>query len=194
MKFDCIFLDRDGVINRERADYVKSWDELELLPGSLEALVHLAALDIPVIIITNQSAIGRGVVDVKTVEAIHERLIKLIQQNGGRIDDVFFCPHSPDEACKCRKPKPGMLLLAANKYQLNLNRCIFIGDSITDFQAAQTAGCNSILVKSGRQADRIDSLVEAFLHANRGADRPEIVDNLLAAVERILSEACMQIE
>ena len=187
MKLECIFLDRDGVINQERADYVKSWEEFELLPGSIEAVAQLSQLNIPIILITNQSAIGRGAASREAVDAIHNRLLKLIQERGGRLDEVFLCPHHPGESCECRKPKPGMLLQAAQKYQINLNRAVFVGDAITDYQAALAAGCSSILLKSGRQALQIETLVAAHLQTDAKAVRPEIFDNLSSAVQRILT-------
>lgn len=187
VKIQAIFLDRDGVINQERSDYVKSWDEFRILPGVLDALHRLAELNVPIIIITNQSAIGRGSATQETINGIHQRLKDMVAEAGGKIDDIFLCPHRPDENCGCRKPKPGLLLQAAAKYQLNLEQTIFIGDAVTDYQAARAAQCNSILVKSGRQAQQLESLVESYLQTNREAVCPEIVDNLSVAVERIIS-------
>jgi len=193
MKFESIFLDRDGVINRERSDYVKSWEEFEFLPGSIEALSKLSNLGVPIIIITNQSAIGRGAANQETINEIHNRLITIVQERGGRIDDIFVCPHRPDEACKCRKPQPGLLLQAAAKHHLNLDRAVFVGDAITDFQAALAAGCACILVKTGRQANQIESLVDSYLQSDNRAIRPDIVDNLYSAIERIISISSVSI-
>jgi histidinol-phosphate phosphatase family protein len=145
---DAIFLDRDGVLNRERKDYVKSWHEFEWLPGALDALKLLATASWPIVLITNQSAIGRHFVSEGDVEAIHAKLVEEVARVGGRIDAIFVCPHHPDEGCACRKPKPGLLLQAAQTFQLNLERCFFIGDSITDYQAAAQVNCQMILVKS----------------------------------------------
>lgn len=152
-------LDRDGVINRERSDYVKSWDELELLPGALEALRLMATDGWPILVITNQSAIGRGIISAEQVELIHARLQKQVAEAGGRIDAFFICPHHPDVHCDCRKPQPGLLTQAADAFALDLSMCTFIGDSLTDLQAAEHAGCRSILVRSGRQGHQIDALV-----------------------------------
>ncbi|MFN8445513.1 MAG: D-glycero-beta-D-manno-heptose 1,7-bisphosphate 7-phosphatase [Caldilineaceae bacterium] len=187
MRIQTVFLDRDGVINQERSDYVKSWDEFRILPGVLDALHRLAQLNVPIIIITNQSAIGRGAATQETVDNIHQRLSELVTETGGKIDDVFLCPHRPDEDCGCRKPKPGLLLQAAAKYQLKLEQTVFVGDSVTDYQAAVAAQAHSILVKTGRQAQQLESLVESYLQTNHQAVRPEIVDNLSVAVERIIS-------
>lgn len=169
-----IFLDRDGVINRERVDYVKSWEEFAFLPGSLSALVRLTILNQPVIIITNQSAIGRGIVTQQAVDEIHSKLLSEVQRAGGRIDDFFVCPHHPDDDCNCRKPQPGLLLQAAQRYRLSLPQCVFIGDSITDYQAALAADCKPVLVQSGRQGKIL---------ANRVASSTLIVGNLTQAVD-----------
>jgi len=175
------FLDRDGVINRERADYVKTWGEFEFLPGVLLALQRLATLNIPILVISNQSAIGRGLISQDTSNAIHQQARTVIEAAGGRIDDFFVCPHHPEADCHCRKPKPGLLLQAAVQFDLDLAECIFIGDAITDFQAAQTAGCQAILVESGRQGSQLRKLLSTNLNAC-------IVPDLAAAVEMILSQ------
>lgn len=187
MRIQAIFLDRDGVINQERSDYVKTWEEFQILPGVIEALQKLAQLDLPILVITNQSAIGRGVATQETIHGIHQRLRQVVNEAGGRIDDFFLCPHHPQENCNCRKPKPGLLLQAATKYQLNLEETVFVGDAVTDYQAALAVQCHSILIKTGLQANRIESLVESYLQTNRQAVRPEIVDNLAVAVERIIT-------
>jgi D-glycero-D-manno-heptose 1,7-bisphosphate phosphatase len=176
-----IFLDRDGVINRERADYVKHWDEFEFLPGVLPALRMLATLAAPILVISNQSAIGRGLISHPAVHQIHQQALRVIREANGRIDNFFVCPHRPDEGCDCRKPKPGLLYQAANAYGLELSECIFIGDAITDFQAGRAAGCQTILVESGRQG--------AHLRRQLGADPSvKIVQDLAAAVELVMSE------
>ncbi|MFN8487888.1 MAG: HAD family hydrolase [Caldilineaceae bacterium] len=178
--FQAFFLDRDGVINRERADYVKSWAEFEFLPGVLPALQRLALLNAPILVISNQSAIGRGLVTSETVNAIHQAAQAKIEAAGGRIDGFFVCPHRPDEACACRKPKPDLLFQAAKLFNLDLGQCVFIGDTLTDFQAAEAAGCQSILVESGRQGPQLRKLC---------IDKPaaRITLNLAAAVDLILS-------
>ncbi|RIK39974.1 MAG: D-glycero-beta-D-manno-heptose-1,7-bisphosphate 7-phosphatase [Chloroflexi bacterium] len=154
-----IFLDRDGVINCERADYVKRWDEFEFLPAVLPALRSLARLDLPILVISNQSAIGRGLSSRATVDAIHQQARQLIQRAGGRIDGFFVCPHRPDEGCGCRKPKPGLLFQAAAAFGFALADTIFIGDALTDYQAAMAAGCRPLLVRSGRQGAQLSTLL-----------------------------------
>ncbi|MEM7125486.1 MAG: D-glycero-beta-D-manno-heptose 1,7-bisphosphate 7-phosphatase [Chloroflexota bacterium] len=152
-----IFLDRDGVINIERADYVKSWEEFQFLSGTQDAIQQLALLNVPIYIITNQSCIGRGIRSREQIDLIHEKMMAQFEGWGLSITKIFMCPHHPDDGCRCRKPEPGMLLDAAEKYRLDLKKCVFIGDSITDFQAAERAGCQSFLVRSGRQGATFDS-------------------------------------
>lgn len=173
-----IFLDRDGVINRERADYVKSWDEIELLPDVLPALRALAAMSIPICVLTNQSAIGRGIVAAATVDEIHARIRILITAHGGRIDAFFVCPHRPDEGCRCRKPQPGLLLQAAERFDLDLRKCVFVGDSISDCEAALAAECRCIAVETGRQGARLRAMAQAM-------PQIPIVADLAAAAEEI---------
>jgi D-glycero-D-manno-heptose 1,7-bisphosphate phosphatase len=177
-----ILLDRDGVINRERADYVKDWQEFEWLPGVLPALQRLAPLAQPIVVVTNQSAIGRGIIPRETVTAIHSQLHAVVAKAGGRIDGFFVCPHHPDADCFCRKPKPGLLFQAAHQFHFALDQAVFIGDTVTDFEAARAAGCQSILVKSGRQGASLDNLfVDVMLS-------PPIVADLSAAVDLILAK------
>jgi D-glycero-D-manno-heptose 1,7-bisphosphate phosphatase len=175
---EAIFLDRDGVINRERSDYVKSWQEFEFLPGSLDALELLAQLDLPIVVITNQSVIGRGIVDRRVVDDIHDKMLSRVNSHGGRIDRVFVCPHHPNAGCECRKPRPGLLFQAQAVFHLDLSKCVFVGDSVTDFLAARAVGCRSILVQSGRQGARLDDLVP-------DGSPPLIVPDLMAAAKTI---------
>lgn len=159
MQIEAVFLDRDGTLNVERADYVKSHAEFVLLPGALAALRQLSLLGIPVIVVTNQSAIGRGLVARATVDAIHAYLADLCRHSGGRIDAFYICPHRPDEACGCRKPRPGLFYQAADDFGLDLRRCVFVGDSVSDWQAAQAACCRPILVRTGRQGAQLADLL-----------------------------------
>jgi D-glycero-D-manno-heptose 1,7-bisphosphate phosphatase len=145
-----IFLDRDGVINRNRLDHVKSWAEFEFLPGVLDALRRLAQLEWPVVVISNQAIVGRGLVSRQTMDEISEQMTSVVWSVGGRIDRVFYCPHRPEEHCECRKPRPGLLLNAASEMGLDLTRSFFVGDAESDVRAAQAAGCRPVLVKTGR--------------------------------------------
>lgn len=175
--FDAILLDRDGVINRERREYVKSWEEFEFLPGALLALKRLAAYPWPIIVITNQSAVGRQLISEADLVAIHAKFIEAVYQAGGRIDAIFACPHRPEDQCNCRKPQPGLLIQAAQAFRLDLMRCIFIGDSLTDYQAAAAVNCPTILVNSG----------EINVRQGRQAQPPVLtLSDLLSAVATII--------
>lgn len=175
-----IFLDRDGVVNIERADYVKQWGEFQFLPGVLPALRRLAALNLPIIVITNQSVIGRGLVQATTIEEIHNQARSIIQAAGGRIDAFFMCPHHPDDNCVCRKPKPALLHQAAQVFAIDIKHWLFIGDAITDYQAAQAAGCRSILVESGRQGAQLRSRCGIDAQVTFAADLANAVDYIMA--------------
>jgi D-glycero-D-manno-heptose 1,7-bisphosphate phosphatase len=145
-----VLLDRDGVIGRNRSDYVKSWDEFEFLPGSLEALRMLAEQQVRVIVVTNQSVVGRGIISQDELDQIHARMMTEIEAHGGRIDDILYCPHAPDDGCSCRKPRPGLLLEAMDRFQLDPTLCYVIGDSLGDLLAARAVGLPYIMVLSGR--------------------------------------------
>jgi D-glycero-D-manno-heptose 1,7-bisphosphate phosphatase len=145
-----VFLDRDGVINRDSSDYIKTWEEFEFLPGSLEALAELARNGFNVIVITNQSIIGRGMADLETLFRIHRRMSETITAHGGRIHDLFFCPHLPGDGCDCRKPAPGLIFRARDIHDIELSRAVMVGDSAKDIECARNAGCSAgILVKTG---------------------------------------------
>ena len=145
-----IFLDRDGVICENRSDYVKSWREFKFLPGAKQSLAALRYLGLPIVIVTNQSAIGRGIVSADVVEDVHYRMSAEIQAYGGLITGVYYCPHHPEDRCDCRKPQPGMLLQAADALKIDLSQSYMVGDAATDLIAGQQAGCHPILVLTGR--------------------------------------------
>lgn len=144
-----VLLDRDGVINFESGEYIKSPEEWRPIPGSLSAIAKLNAAGFKVCLATNQSGIGRGLYDMAMLEQIHDKLHKALALRDGRIERIFFCPHRPDEGCPCRKPKPGLLYQARDTYDIDLSQTFFIGDSLTDIEAAQTAGCMPLLVLTG---------------------------------------------
>ena len=146
MKHAAVFIDRDGVINRDRKDYVKKWEEFEFLPGVLEALRMLSRKRLRLVIVTNQSCIGRGLVSRADVEAIHLRMIACIASAGGRVDGIYMCPHAPGEGCKCRKPSPGLLDRAIRDLRIDPLRSWMIGDRWRDIQAAYSVGLRSVLV------------------------------------------------
>jgi D-glycero-D-manno-heptose 1,7-bisphosphate phosphatase len=141
-----VLVDRDGVINRMRPDYVKTWQELELLPGAIESLVRLERAGCEVVVLTNQSAIGRGLASREDVDEIHRRLSALVREAGGRIAAFLLCPHAPLDGCDCRKPAPGLLLRARDEFGFDLSRAVLVGDQMSDLDAARAAGCAAILV------------------------------------------------
>ncbi|PJB21790.1 MAG: HAD family hydrolase [Euryarchaeota archaeon CG_4_9_14_3_um_filter_38_12] len=145
-----VFLDRDGVINKNRANYVKSWDEFEFLPNAKKGIKLLNDNGFKILIITNQSVVGRGIIKEKTLNEIHEKMLKELNKCRCRIEKIYCCPHAPWDNCDCRKPKPGMLLKAADDFDLDLKECHFIGDSKTDEEAGKIVGCKTYLVSENR--------------------------------------------
>ena len=143
-----IILDRDGVLNKRppKANYVRTWNEFQWLPGALEALRLLKEAGYKVIVISNQAGIARGIIQESDVARIHEKMVEQALMAGGAIDAFYFCPHHWDDDCECRKPKPGMLFMAQREHHLDLTRTLLIGDDERDIQAADAAGCESVLV------------------------------------------------
>lgn len=145
-----IILDRDGVVNHDSDAYIKSPDEWRPLAGSLDAIARLSKAGYRVVVATNQSGVSRGLFDMATLNAIHTRMIEAVAQAGGRIDAVFFCPHGPDDGCVCRKPKPGMILEILARFRATPADVQLVGDSLRDLQAADAAGCQPVLVLTGK--------------------------------------------
>jgi len=145
-----IFLDRDGVINLEKKDYVKSIKEFQIIHNVPKAIATLKEKGFLVIVITNQSAINRKLLTIEVLNEIHNHLQKILKNNNTSIDYFYFCPHRPDEKCKCRKPNPGMILKAAQEHDIDMNQSFMIGDSLTDIQAAEKAGCEGILLNQNQ--------------------------------------------
>ncbi|HBY96844.1 MAG: HAD-IIIA family hydrolase [Ardenticatenaceae bacterium] len=145
-----VFLDRDGVINENRPDHVKSWQEFVFLPGALDALGFLREAGWFTIVITNQAIIHRNIVLRETVDEINHRMTQEVARSGGRLDAVLICPHRAKEGCGCRKPRPGLLLQAADRFGLRLDQCYLIGDALTDIAAGQAVGCFCVMVRTGR--------------------------------------------
>ena len=145
-----VILDRDGVINRDSASYVKT--EKEWIPekGAIEAIAMLTRAKIPVFVATNQSAVGRGIISNTDLEKIHRKMNTTVLAAGGQICDIKYCPHTPAEFCNCRKPKPGLLNQIFNENELKSSDGFFVGDSATDIEAAKQAGCNPVLVLTGK--------------------------------------------
>jgi len=160
-----VFLDRDGVINRNSPDYIKSWEEFEFLPKSIEAIKLLNLNGFTTIIITNQSVINRNMVSKEGLEYIHALMKKAVKSGGGDIKDIFYCPHTPEDGCDCRKPEPGLIYRAQEKYQIDLLTSVMVGDSAKDIECARRAGCGlSILVKGSNisNAERLLSEKKIF--------------------------------
>ena len=176
-----IFLDRDGVINENREDYVKSLEEFVPLPGAIESIRRLSDHGHPIFVVTNQSAVGRGLLSPQTLEDIHQRMKRLVEEQGGRITAVYVCPHAPWDNCSCRKPKPGLLKQAAADFDLDLEDAILVGDAYRDIEAGNEVGCRTILVRSGQGAQE--------QRANEGHRvQPDyVVGDLREAVSLILS-------
>ena len=145
-----IVLDRDGVINYDSEQFIKSPDEWRPIPGSLEAISRLNHAGFRVVVATNQSGLGRGLFDMATLIAINDKMHKALAQLGGRIDAVFYCPHTADSGCECRKPKPGMLTEIGNRFGVELTGVPCVGDSVRDLQAAAAVEAQPILVLSGK--------------------------------------------
>ena len=179
-----IFLDRDGVINDDSPDYIKCWAEFRFLPGSLEAITLLTRHGYHLIVITNQSMINRRMVPLEVLEEIHHRMRSAVAGAGGRIDDILFCPHHPDENCDCRKPKPGLIFQARQQYGIDPAQTVMIGDSAKDIRCGRNAGCGAtILVRTGNGES-----AERELAAER--IRPDaVVADLLAAARLIVAQA-----
>ena len=172
-----VILGRDGVLNLYREDHVKSPDEWQPVPGALEAVARLNQAGWHTVVATNQSGIGRGMIDMASVNAVHSHMMRCVAAAGGRIDAVFFCPHAPEDHCDCRKPAPGLLLEIGRRYGIDLRHVPMASDTLRDLQAAHAAGCQPHLVRCGRaaglgdaEADRIAAQVPgAAVHTDLGA-------------------------
>ena len=145
-----VVLDRDGTINHDSDQYIKSPEEWKPIKGSLEAIARLSHAGFRVIVATNQSGIARGLFDTATLLAINQKMFRAASQAGGRIDALFFCPHTADMDCECRKPKPGMLLEISRRFNVPLEDVCMVGDALRDLQAARDAGAKPVLVLTGK--------------------------------------------
>jgi len=145
-----VILDRDGVINFDSAQFIKSPDEWKPIPGSLEAIARLNQAGFRVVLVTNQSGVGRGLFDMTTLNAIHDKMHKTLAQYGGRIDALFYCPHAADSNCNCRKPKAGMFQEIARRFNVSLINVPSVGDSLRDLQASAAVGAQPMLVLTGK--------------------------------------------
>ena len=173
-----VILDRDGVINEDSDSYIKGPEEWRPIAGSLEAIARLNHAGYHVILATNQSGVGRGLFEVSTLNAIHDKMHRALAQIGGRIDAIFFCPHAQEANCACRKPKPGLLEEIARRFNVDLKGVPIVGDALRDLQAAAAVGAAPILVMTGKGRK-----------TQRAGDLPagtQIYDDLSAAVRSIV--------
>lgn len=153
-----IILDRDGVINQDSDAYIKSPEEWVPIPGSLEAIAKLSQAGYHILVATNQSGVSRGLFDAEVLAAIHNKMENAIQSQGGKLDGIYYCPHTPDENCSCRKPKPGLLLKIQEDLNLDLHQTIMVGDSLKDLQAAVAVGAKPVLVLTGKGTKTVQQL------------------------------------
>lgn len=175
-----VVLDRDGVINQDSDSYIKSADEWVPIDGSIDAIATLSNSGFTVVVATNQSGVGRKLFDEYTLAQIHSKLCFLVEEAGGLIDGIFYCPHTPEDNCQCRKPATGLLKQIESEFSCSLTDCFFIGDSYKDIQAALAFGCKPILVRTGKGAD-----TESRISQENLADIP-VYDDLSSAVQQKL--------
>ncbi len=176
-----VILDRDGVINEDSPDYIKSVDEFIFIPGSVDAIAALNRAGFTVAVATNQSGLGRGLFDLDDLEAMHEKLNVAVNAAGGEIAGIFYCPHTPDDHCACRKPKAGLLDAIAAELDRPLQGAPIIGDSLRDLEAGIARGCAPILVRTGKGAGSEKKLAGSAL-----ANTP-VYDNLATAVQTLVN-------
>ncbi len=182
MSAKLIILDRDGVINYDSEDYIKNEDEWIPLPGSIEAITLLSQAGFTVCVATNQSGLARGLFDDYALARMHALMCTLVEENGGRVDAIFYCPHSPDDVCDCRKPKPGLLNQIEVQFSQTVQDAWFIGDSEKDIDAGLAKGCKPILVLTGKGKLARDSIdAEKLSHIS-------VFDNLLSATKFVISK------
>ncbi len=174
-----IVLDRDGVINHDSDAFIKSADEWLPIEGSLKAIARLNQAGFRVVVATNQSGIARGLFDLDTLMAIHEKMNRLLAEVGGQVDGIFYCPHGPDESCACRKPLPGMFEEIGSRFDVDMTTAITVGDSLRDLIAAKAVGSTAFLVRTGKgRKTEQDSAIPAGIR---------VFDDLSTVVEFILS-------
>lgn len=178
-----VILDRDGVINEDSDNFIKSVDEFIPLPGSIEAIARLKRAGYAVAIATNQSGIARGLYSLETLHAMHDKLAALLAEQGVAIDSIHYCPHGPDDSCDCRKPKPGMIYEIEQMLDLPLANAVMVGDSLRDIQSAQAAGIDAVLVRTGKGQRTLKKIAETGDNTLENVpifdDLSQFVDNLL---------------
>lgn len=152
-----IILDRDGVINYDSDAYIKSPEEWNPIPGSLEAIARLYQAGYKIVLASNQSGIARGLFDVNTLNRIHMKMLDAVRQKGGEIDAIFFCPHAPSDGCRCRKPQPGLFEEITDRLKMNLSGVYVVGDTVTDVRAVRAVNALPVLVRTGKKIEGADS-------------------------------------
>ena len=186
-----IILDRDGVINQDSPDFIKSPEEWIPIDGSLEAIGRLSQAGYEVVILTNQSGIGRGLISPDMLSQIHVRMLDYIQQHGGKIQIILFCPHHPDEECTCRKPKTGLYKELTKRLNIDLAGTYSVGDSLRDLVAAKSAGASPILVKTGNGRKTVKELKNSQANKNKqqlSLDDINVFESLAKFVDALLSD------
>jgi D-glycero-D-manno-heptose 1,7-bisphosphate phosphatase len=182
-----LVLDRDGVINEDSDDYIRSLGDWHPIPGSIEAIAALSRAGYRIAVATNQSGLGRGYFPLEALEEIHRQLCRRVEELGGRIDGIFYCPHLPDAGCRCRKPATGLLEAIEAELGQSLEGCYFIGDSLKDLQAARAFGCRPVLVTTGKGARTLQQLRSGAVDLE-DPDAVPVYDDLAAAATAILAD------
>jgi len=180
-----IILDRDGVINQDSPDYIKSAQEWQPIPGSVEAIARLSRSGYTIAVATNQSGLSRGLFGLDELESMHDKMRSLVAEAGGHIDAVYYCPHLPEEGCNCRKPEPGLYRAIAQEFAADLAGVPIIGDSIRDLQACISVGGEPILVRTGKGRESEDQL---RFKSNVSLGHTHVFDNLADVVTHLLTE------
>ena len=185
-----IILDRDGVINIERPDFVKSAEECVPIDGSIDAIARLYKAGFTVVVATNQSGLARGKFDLDDLEAMHEKLTGLIEEQGAELAAIFYCPHAPEDKCKCRKPLPGLLDAIEAEFNTSAEGFYFVGDSLRDLQAAKIKGCKPALVKTGNGVKTLEQLANPTLQTDSPLVHEsdvQVFENLAAVADFIIA-------
>lgn len=175
-----VILDRDGVINQDSDNFIKSANEWQPIPGAIEAIAKLTQAGFTVAVATNQSGLARGLFGLPELEAMHQKMHTLVQQAGGKISHVAYCPHGPDDQCQCRKPKPGMVHQIEAATGISAKGAWFVGDKFADLQCGWAAGCTSILVKTGKGEMTLQTHAKDLKEVNLSKDLEQAVDFILS--------------
>jgi D-glycero-D-manno-heptose 1,7-bisphosphate phosphatase len=188
-----VILGRDGVLNQYREAHVAAPEEWVPVPGALEAVARINHAGWHAVVATNQAGVGRGMIDMAAVNGVHARMNEMLLAQGARLDAVFFCPHTPEDGCDCRKPKPGLLHEIGRRYGADLSQVPMVGDTLRDLQAAQAAGCEPHLVLSGRAAglsgDALHAITSQVPGTHVHADLGAFADHLLRQAHLVNSSA-----